>query len=186
MTVWNVPNVFTLLRVALIPLLVVVHYLPFHSAGLWAAGIFVLGAVTDWLDGYLARRLGQTSAFGRFLDPVADKLLVACALVLVVQAHPHPALAVPALVIIAREVAVSALREWMAEVGQGLRLAVTRVAKYKTAVQMLAITLLLMAGTSGPVVAYPLGVALLYVAVALTLWSMGAYLRAAWPSLRGT
>lgn len=186
MTVRNLPNLFTLTRVGLIPLLVTVYYLPFAGAGLWAAGVFLLGAATDWLDGYLARRLRQTSPFGRFLDPVADKLLVASALVLVVQAHPHRVLAVAALVIIAREIAVSALREWMAEVGDGVRLAVTRVAKVKTAAQMAAIALLLLDAPVGAVPSYPVGVALLYGAVVLTLWSMGAYLRAAWPSLRGT
>lgn len=113
----NLPTWLTLLRIALIPVFVGVFFLPFHGANLLCTALFGLAALTDWLDGYLARRLGQTSAFGAFLDPVADKLMVAAALVLLVQAIPTPLMAVTAMIIIGREIAISALREWMAQIG---------------------------------------------------------------------
>ena len=181
----NLPNILTLARIALIPLLAAVFYLPWQHAGPAAAVVFLAGAVTDWLDGYLARRLGQTSPFGRFLDPVADKLLVAAALVLLVDAYPRAVVTLPAMVIIAREITVSALREWVAEVGQGLRLAVTAVAKLKTGVQMAAVALLLWGQPLFGLPTYTLGLLALYGAAVLTLWSMTVYVRAAWPSIRG-
>ena len=183
---YNLPNVLTLARIALIPLLIVVFYLPWRLAGPAAALVFLTGAVTDWLDGYLARRWRQTSPFGRFLDPVADKLLVAAALVLLVDSYPRALVTLPALVIIAREITVSALREWVAEVGQGLRLAVTSIAKFKTGVQMVAVILLLWREPLLGVPTFVPGVLALYVAAGLTLWSMTVYLRAAWPSIRGS
>ena len=177
----NVPNSITLVRIALIPVFVVVFYLPYPWSQPAAAVIFVAGAITDWLDGYLARRLGQTSVLGAFLDPVADKLLVATVLVLLVQADPRAFLAVPAVVIIGREIAVSALREFMAEYGQRAKVAVATVGKIKTIAQMLAIILMLFREPVLGIPIYLVGFVLLYVAAALTLWSMLVYLRAAWP-----
>ncbi len=180
----NIPNALTLLRIALIPILVVVFYLPYPWVPAATALIFTLAAVTDWLDGYLARRLGQTSAFGAFLDPVADKLMVAVALVLLVQKDPQPWLAVPAAIIIGREIAISALREWMAELGSRAKVAVAYIGKIKTTAQMLALILMLYRMPVAGIPVYSLGVACLYVAALLTLWSMTGYLRSAWPLLR--
>jgi len=181
----NLPNLLTLLRVALIPVFVVIFYLPFKWAHLACAVIFAVAALTDLLDGYLARRLGQTSAFGAFLDPVADKLMVAVALVLLVSIHPTVPMALAATVIICREILVSGLREWMAGVGERTRVAGSAVGKVKTTLQMLAILLLVYREPLGPIATWDVGMALLWVAVALTLWSMGAYLRSAWPALLG-
>ncbi|MBK1700878.1 CDP-diacylglycerol--glycerol-3-phosphate 3-phosphatidyltransferase [Thiococcus pfennigii] len=180
---WNIPNILTLVRIALIPVLVGVFYWPASWAPLASAGIFTAAALTDLLDGYLARRWDQTSPFGAFLDPVADKLMVAVALVLLVQADPSPLLATAAAVIIGREITVSALREWMAMIGARARVAVSLIGKFKTAAQMVAITLLLMRNPVVGVPIYSLGIVLLYLAACLTLWSMMVYLRAAWPSL---
>ena len=186
----NAPNVLTLLRIALIPVFVLVYFLSVPWANIATAGFFLLAALTDWLDGYLARRWNQSSAFGAFLDPVADKLMVAAALIMIV-ANPtrHPALlstplfSVVVLVIIGREIAVSALREWMAEIGKRKSVAVSLVGKFKTGVQMAAIVLLLY---ERPILGFPAfraGELLLYAAALLTLWSMGLYLKAAWPEL---
>jgi len=142
--------------------------------------IFVIAAVTDWFDGYLARSLNQTSAFGRFLDPVADKLMVAAALIVLVQWQPTISMAFAAIVIISREITVSALREWMAELGARTSVAVSTVGKYKTAFQMIAISVFLLNWQPLEMVAY----LLLYTAVILTLWSMFIYLKAAWPYLK--
>ena len=139
--------------------------------------------MTDWWDGYLARRWQQVSPMGAFLDPVADKLMVAVALVLLVQAEPTPHLALPAAVIIGREITVSALREWMAEVGDRAAVAVTLVGKFKTMLQMVAILFLIYRDSLWGFPVYRSGMVLLYVAAALTLWSMVVYLRAAWPRL---
>jgi CDP-diacylglycerol--glycerol-3-phosphate 3-phosphatidyltransferase/cardiolipin synthase len=180
---WTIPNLLTLLRIGLIPVFVVVFYLPVPWARTVCAIIFTLAALTDWLDGYLARRWGQTSPLGAFLDPVADKLMVAVALVLLVQAEASMLLALPAAVIIGREITVSALREWMAEIGARATVAVSMAGKVKTTVQMVSIVLLIL---GSPVFGVPMAVAaiaLLYVAALLTLWSMILYLRAAWPSL---
>jgi len=177
------PTLLTFARLALIPVLLLVYYLPVPWAGPAAAAVFAAAGATDWLDGYLARRLNQTSPFGAFLDPVADKLMVAVALVLLVQTHPTVWMALPAAVIIGREIAVSALREWMAELGSRARVAVSLLGKYKTAFQMTAIILLLYGRPLGGLPTQAAGLALLYAAVALTLWSMAVYLRAAWPLL---
>lgn len=142
--------------------------------------VFVVAAITDWLDGYFARKLNMSSAFGRFLDPVADKLMVAAALIILVQWHPDIVMAISAIVIISREIAVSALREWMAELGNRTSVAVSYVGKLKTTFQMVAITVLLLNWES----LETLGYALLIVSVILTLWSMFIYLKAAWPSLK--
>ena len=141
--VWNVPNTLTLLRIALIPVLVVVFYLPFAWSNLASTAVFGLAALTDWFDGYLARKLGQSSPFGAFLDPVADKLIVAVALVMLVQANPKWWFVIPAAVIVGREIAISALREWMAEIGERAQVAVSVIGKIKTTVQMVALLLLL-------------------------------------------
>lgn len=183
--VYNLPNLLTLLRIVLIPVFVMLFYLPVSWANEVATAVFVLAAITDWLDGYLARRMGLVSALGAFLDPVADKLMVATALVLLVQAHPTIPMAGAAAVIIGREIAISALREWMAEIGSRTRVAVSEIGKFKTATQMAAITLLIYRDDLWGIPIYTVGEVLLYVAVLLTLWSMTLYLRAAWPSLRG-
>ena len=142
--------------------------------------LFILAAVTDWLDGYLARRMNITSAFGRFLDPVADKLMVAAALIVLVQWHPNIVMATSAIVIISREIAVSALREWMAELGARTSVAVSYVGKLKTTFQMIAITVFLLNWQSLEMIGY----VLMVIAVILTLWSMMIYLKAAWPYLK--
>lgn len=145
--------------------------------------VFLLASLTDWLDGYLARRLNQTTAFGAFLDPVADKLMVAAALVLLVQNDPEPWLAVGAVIIIGREIAIASLREWMAEVGQRKKVEVSWLGKVKTTLQMSAITLLLFAVDWWTEVLRPFGYLFLVLAALMTLWSMVNYLRLAWPSL---
>lgn len=180
----NAPILLTLARIASIVVLVAVFYAPLRWAHGFAALVFVLAAITDWLDGYLARRWNQTSSFGAFLDPVADKLIVAVALVLIVQAHPSPWIAVPAAVIIGREITVSALREWMAELGSRARVAVSPIGKIKTVLQMIAITALLYQAPLFGLPTMQIGIVTLYVAVALTLWSMVSYLRAAWPTVQ--
>jgi len=191
----NIPNILTLARIALIPVFLLIAYWPpavgvnGHDGGmtrhLVLTGIFVVAAVTDWFDGYLARTLNQTSAFGRFLDPVADKLMVAAALIVLVQWKPSIAMAFAAIVIISREITVSALREWMAELGARAQVAVSNMGKWKTAAQMLALVILL-ANPSDFSVWVLIGYGLLMVAAGLTLWSMVQYLRAAWPHLKTT
>ncbi|MDX1594597.1 MAG: CDP-diacylglycerol--glycerol-3-phosphate 3-phosphatidyltransferase [Gammaproteobacteria bacterium] len=181
----NLPNLLTLLRLALIPVFVLFFYLPFSWVNVACTAVFSLAAVTDLLDGYLARRLGQTSAFGAFLDPVADKLMVGVVLVLLVAEHPTPFMAIPAAVIIGREITVSGLREWMAGFGERTTVAVSVVGKIKTTLQMIAMILLIYREPIGPLDVWTVGMVLLYVAVILTLWSMGAYLRSAWPALVG-
>ncbi len=182
---WTIPNILTFLRIILIPVLVIVFYVPGQWSYQISALIFGLAAVTDWLDGYLARRLQQTSPFGAFLDPVADKLMVAVALVLLVQDNPSPLFAVPAAIIIGREIVISALREWMSEIGARTKVAVSVIGKVKTTLQMIAILLLLYKIPVGPLPTHAVGVVLLYIAAILTLWSMFVYLRAAWPVLSG-
>ena len=186
----NIPNILTLARIALIPVFLIIAYWPpaigvaGHTGGMTRhiilTAIFVVAAVTDWFDGYLARTLNQTSAFGRFLDPVADKLMVAAALIVLVQWQPSITMAFAAIVIISREITVSALREWMAELGARTNVAGSTVGKYKTAFQMIAITVFLLNWQPLEILAY----ALLYTAVILTLWSMFIYLKAAWPYLK--
>ncbi|HPA02480.1 MAG TPA: CDP-diacylglycerol--glycerol-3-phosphate 3-phosphatidyltransferase [Chiayiivirga sp.] len=189
----TIPTMLTLFRIALIPVLVLVFYLPYSWTHIGAALIFALGAATDWLDGWIARRYRMFSAFGAFLDPVADKLMVAVALFLIVQGHPTPWMAFWAAVIVGREIAVSALREWMAEVGQRSRVKVAWIGKFKTVVQMVALLCLLYSVVppkpervhpwmGGPI--FHLGDWLLAAAAILTLWSGFQYLRAAWPALR--
>jgi CDP-diacylglycerol--glycerol-3-phosphate 3-phosphatidyltransferase len=187
---WNTPNLLTMLRIALIPVFVFVYHLPFSWARFAAATLFVSAALTDWLDGYLARRWHQSSAFGAFLDPVADKLMVASALVLLVsdprvlaQVWNARLFAVVVLIILGRELAVSALREWMAELGKRASVAVSLIGKFKTSGQMVAIACLLYQQPLLGLSLFVLGELLLYAAAALTLWSMVVYLHAAWPDL---
>jgi CDP-diacylglycerol--glycerol-3-phosphate 3-phosphatidyltransferase len=184
----TVPTMLTLLRIVLIPVLVLVFYLPWKWTNFAVAFVFVLASVTDWLDGWIARAYNQSSAFGAFLDPVADKLMVAVALLLIVQKHPTPWMAMWAAVIIGREIAVSALREWMAELGQRAKVKVAAIGKIKTIVQMVALTILLyfVPDKLGdkPSIPFIIGDWMLAVAALLTLWSGLAYLHAAWPALR--
>ena len=183
----NIPNVLTWLRIVMIPLFVGVYYLPAGmlseaDRNVAAASIFVLAAVTDWFDGYLARSLGQTSAFGAFLDPVADKLMVAAALIMLVQLGRLDAIL--AVIIIGREITISALREWMATLGQASSVAVAFVGKLKTVAQMTAIPLLLYNPRLLGFEVRSVGTILIWVAAALTLWSMGYYVRKAAPEFR--
>lgn len=204
-TIFNLPNNLTIARIMMIPLFVLIAYWP-PALGIGMPAIpdnaiarlgmleysdnllrhflltlvFVLAAITDWLDGFLARKMSITSAFGRFLDPVADKLMVAAALIVLVQWHPNIVMAISAIVIISREIAVSALREWMAELGNRTSVAVSYVGKLKTTFQMVAISVLLLNWQSLEM----LGYVLMIVAVVLTLWSMVIYLKAAWPYLK--
>jgi CDP-diacylglycerol--glycerol-3-phosphate 3-phosphatidyltransferase len=182
---WTIPNILTLIRIILIPVLVIVFYMPGQWTYQLSAAIFGIAALTDLLDGYLARRWNQTSPFGAFLDPVADKLMVAVALVLLVQDNPAPLFAIPAAVIIGREIAISALREWMAEIGARTKVAVSIIGKLKTTIQMVAILLLLYKFPLGIFPTHTVGLVLLYIAAALTLWSMIVYMHAAWPLLSG-
>lgn len=177
----NIPNLLTLARIAFIPLLVIFFYLPYSWSMPVAAGLFALAAVTDWLDGYLARLLNQSTPFGAFLDPVADKLMVAVALALLIERFDTIWLTLPALVIIGREIVISALREWMAEMGKRGSVAVSWLGKAKTTLQMIAL-LLLLAFAPGTDLSL-LGVVTLYIAAFMTLWSMILYLKAAWPHL---
>jgi CDP-diacylglycerol--glycerol-3-phosphate 3-phosphatidyltransferase len=185
----NLPTWLTLFRVLLLPVMVVVFYLPFRWSNLGAAAVFVIAGFTDWLDGYLARRMNLTSAFGAFLDPVADKLMVAVTLFLLVQSHPGGwqgvLLAVTASVIVGREISVSALREWMAQIGARSKVKVAFLGKLKTLAQMVALVVLLVQHDTESLASYNVGEALLVLAGILTIWSGLDYLRAAWPSLRG-
>ncbi len=180
----NLPTYLTLLRILLIPIFVGAFYLPVSWANVACTALFGVAAITDWLDGYLARRLEQTSAFGAFLDPVADKLIVAAALVLLVQDIPTPGVALAAVIIIGREITISALREWMAQLGNHATVAVSMIGKIKTTAQMTALFLLLYREPLGVFPTQDVGLVLLFVAAALTLWSMVRYLMAAWPLLK--
>lgn len=179
----NVPNLLTWMRIVLIPLMVGVYYLPLApmDQNIAATGVFVFAAVTDWFDGWLARKLGQTSSFGAFLDPVADKLIVAAALVMLVQLDRADAML--AFIIIGREITISALREWMAQIGASKSVAVSFIGKLKTTAQMVAIPLLLWHEPIARIDVQRAGTWLLWVAVLLTLWSMIYYLRKAWPEI---
>ena len=180
----SLPNLLTSLRIFLIPVLVLCFYLlPLDLRYLASAFIFSIASLTDWLDGYLARRMGQMTPFGAFLDPVADKLLVAVALILLVEAHASALLAIPAMVIVGREIVVSALREWMSTHSDRSGVRVSMVAKVKTGFQMTAIIVLLAQGPDLTAPLVILGYLLLYIAAGLTLWSMWQYLLIAWPDL---
>lgn len=180
----TIPTILTLIRIFAIPVFVLVFYLPTPWAHLGAAIIFALACATDWLDGYLARHWAQVTRFGTFLDPVADKLIVAVALILVVGEAHIPFLTIPAAIIVGREIVISALREWMAEIGKRTSVAVSMIGKIKTVFQMVSLVLLVIyqPSTSGLWLRI-LGTLLLDAAAILTLWSMVMYLKAAWPDL---
>lgn len=183
---FNLPILLTWLRIVAIPLFIAVYYLPehwltLHERNLTATLIFMAAGFTDWADGFLARKLNQTSAFGAFLDPVADKLMVAAALIMLVQLDRADA--VVAAIIIGREITISALREWMAKIGAAKNVAVSMLGKIKTAAQMAAIPLLLYAEPLAGYDTLAVGGWLIWLAALLTLWSMGYYLRMAWPEI---
>lgn len=188
-----IANVLTFARIIMIPLVAVLFYLPYSWSNPAAGTVFILAAITDSLDGYLARRLGQTSALGAFLDPVADKLMVATALILLVSHDPQPLelisfnpqilITLTAAVIVGREITISALREWMAEMGARGKVAVSSLGKIKTIFQMTGLSMMLFRSDVWFIPAFELGVYCLVAAAALTLWSMVIYLRAAWPAL---
>jgi CDP-diacylglycerol--glycerol-3-phosphate 3-phosphatidyltransferase len=175
----NLPTWLTLLRIALLPVIVVVFYLDAPWARPLSCFLFVLAGITDWLDGYLARRWAVESRFGAFLDPVADKLMVASVLILIVEFDSSPWLTIPAIVIIGREIAISALREWMAEMGQRGRVAVGWLGIVKTTAQITALSMLLYLHDFLGLPIYKMGTVALYVAAVLTIWSMVGYMRAA-------
>lgn len=194
---FNWPNLLTLVRISVIPLLIIFFYLPVSWAHVAAAIIFAIASITDWLDGYLARYLKQSTKLGAFLDPVADKLMVSIALVLIVAeptfqfvsipstviSIPAAAITIPAAIIVAREIIVSALREWMAEIGKRSSVAVSNLAKFKTAVQMLALVVLLYCDNTTSAGLIFTGYLLLYISAVLTIWSMLIYLKVAWSQL---
>ncbi|MGF1689334.1 CDP-diacylglycerol--glycerol-3-phosphate 3-phosphatidyltransferase [Photobacterium japonica] len=172
----SIPNILSFIRLLLIPFFVIAFYLPYSWSPFAAALIFFIAGATDWFDGYLARKLNQTTRFGAFIDPVADKVLVATALVMVVEHYHSVWITIPAITMIGREIIISALREWMAELGKRSSVGVSWVGKVKTASQMLALLLLLWHPNEWLVW---LGYASLYIAMILTYWSMYIYLRAA-------
>lgn len=180
----NIPLILTAARIMAIPVIALIYLLPFSWAHPVAAILLALAAFTDWLDGYLARSWSQMTQLGAFLDPVADKLLVAVALVMVLSSHLIPYLGVPAAIIIGREIAISALREWMSIIGKRVSVKVSIIAKYKTAIQMLSLILLVWYHPASSVYVKWTAAILLYIAAILTMWSMCIYLKAAWPDLR--
>jgi CDP-diacylglycerol--glycerol-3-phosphate 3-phosphatidyltransferase len=181
-TLTSLPNLLTLMRILLIPVFIIVFYLPFKCANAIAAGIFFTASFTDWLDGYIARKFHMMSPFVAFIDPVADKLLVSTSLLLLVGARDINYITIPAIVIVGREIVISALREWMSEIGSRTSVTVGYIGKVKTTLQMVALFLLL---AFNPVVSWwgSLGFVLLYVSAILTIWSMVIYLAIAWPEL---
>jgi CDP-diacylglycerol--glycerol-3-phosphate 3-phosphatidyltransferase len=192
---WTVPNILTWIRIAAIPLIVVLFYAPYQWADPAAGLLFAAAGITDSLDGYLARRLNQTSRLGAFLDPVADKLVVAVALVLLLSKdipmvfgidgeRARMFLALTAIVIIGREIAISALREWMAELGQRGKVAVSAIGKYKTILQIIGLSMMLYRWDLLGLPIFAIGTVLTALAAFLTLVSMVSYLRAAWPELK--
>jgi len=182
----NIPNSLTLFRIVLIPVLVALFYWPAAHTYFLTAAVFAVAAGTDWLDGYLARKLGQSTPLGAFLDPVADKLMVAVALALLIERYDAAWFTIPAVIIIGREIVISALREWMAELGKRTSVAVSYLGKVKTTAQMVAIFGWLLVSPDSDGYLYYANIVLLYTAALLTLWSMVIYLHAAWPDLRDT
>ena len=176
----NIPNILTLVRVLLIPVFVICYYLPFSWSSPTAAFIFLLAGITDVLDGYFARKLNQSTSFGAFLDPVADKIMITVSLVMIVEHYAVIWITIPAIIMICREIIISALREWMAELGDSASVAVSSLGKIKTAAQMLALFLLIWQYSNEM---EWVGFTCLYLATILTLWSMVIYLRVAWPTL---
>lgn len=185
----NLPTWLTLFRVALLPVMVLVFYLPFRGHNIAAAIVFTLAGITDWLDGYLARRMNLTSKFGAFLDPVADKLMVAVTLFMLVASHRGDwsgiVMAITSAIIVGREISISALREWMAEIGMRATVRVAFLGKLKTVMQMVALVVLILQHEKDAEALrlYHIGECLLVVAGVLTIWSGLHYLRAAWPAL---
>lgn len=194
----NIPNILTFIRILVIPFLALVFYLPVTWGHFAAAVLFTLACITDWLDGYLARTLHLSTKLGAFLDPVADKVMVSIVLVLVVgepqfqfislnsavYAVPVAVITIPAAIIVSREIIVSALREWMAEIGKRTSVAVSHLGKIKTTIQMIALVVLLYCDPTTNVMIVITGYILLYVAAVLTIWSMMIYLKAAWPTMK--
>jgi CDP-diacylglycerol--glycerol-3-phosphate 3-phosphatidyltransferase len=180
----QIPNVLTIGRILAVPLVVALFY---WTSNPWAdplaAFVFIFAAITDWIDGYLARKLQVTTPLGAFLDPVADKLMVATALVLLVSKDPHWVIVISAMIIVGREITVSALREWMAHLGARAKVAVSSLGKWKTIVQMVGLSFMVYRNDLFGLPIYRMGVALLVVAAVLTLWSMVSYMQAAWPEL---
>ncbi len=181
---YNIPTNLTLLRIALIPLVAIVFYLPWQNANVACTLLFMVAGFTDWLDGYLARKMKLETAFGAFLDPVADKLMVAFVLVLIVQTQDSVALAVASAIIIGREITIASLREWMAEIGQNAKVKVSVLGKWKTTAQMVAITFLLYREDLFGLPINMIGHWLLYLSAILTLWSMVNYLSAAFSVIK--
>lgn len=183
----NIPNLLTFVRIFLIPAVVIVFYLPGKLGHILATIIFALACITDWIDGYLARNLNQMTNFGEFLDPVADKLIISIALILIVAEMGKYYVTIPAMIIIGREIAISALREWMADIGKRTNVAVSHIAKVKTALQMVAVGTLLFycpgCTDEGEYNYLIFGLILLYLAASMTLWSMYMYIKTAWPDL---
>ena len=180
----NIPTVLTLLRIGSIPIIMVIFYLPIEDSRKWCALIFIIASVTDWIDGFIARKLDLHTSFGEFLDPVADKLLVVIILVLIVQADPAIYISIPAAIIIGREVTVASLREWMAKLGQRPKVKVSWVGKCKTFFQMLAITCLIFNADLFQIPVREIGLVSIYIAAALALWSMWHYIQVALPEFR--
>jgi CDP-diacylglycerol--glycerol-3-phosphate 3-phosphatidyltransferase/cardiolipin synthase len=181
---YTIPNLLTVLRIAMIPAVVVLFFLPYTWADMACGLMFALAGITDSFDGYLARRLGQVSPLGEFLDPVADKLIVATALVLIVSRDPAWYVTLTGAVIIGREIAISALREWMSEIGSRHKVAVSSLGKFKTIVQIVGLSMMLFRQDLLFLPIYQIGLFLTVLAGALTLWSMAAYLKLAWPDLK--
>ena len=177
----TLPTAITLFRVGLIPIFVVVFYLPFSWANIAATSIFFVASVSDWVDGYLARVMKQESSFGAFLDPVADKLMVVVIIILLVEAHPSIYIALPSVIIVAREISISALREWMAQLGSSATLQVSFIGKAKTVAQMFALGFMIFAEPLMGLPIFDIGLLLFYWAAFLTIVSMIIYLRSAWP-----
>jgi len=179
----NLPTLLTLLRIALIPVLAIFFYVPWEYSNIATTTIFLIAGITDWLDGYLARKMQVETKFGAFLDPVADKIMVAFILVLLVEAESSIWMTLPAAIIIGREIAISSLREWMAEIGQRATVKVSQIGKWKTTAQMLAIACLLYREDIAGFSMNLFGLVILYIAAILTLWSMVSYLKAAFTSM---
>ena len=179
----NIPTLLTLLRIALIPVLVIFFYIPWEYSNIATTFIFIVAAITDWLDGYLARKMQVETKFGAFLDPVADKIMVAFVLVLLVQTEASVWMTLPAAIIIGREITISSLREWMAEIGQRATVKVSHIGKWKTTTQMIAIGCLLYSDELIGISMQLLGLVMLYIAAILTLWSMMSYLKAAYTTM---
>ena len=180
----NIPNTLTLIRIAFIPIIMVIFYLPYDWARPATAWLYGVAAITDWFDGYLARKLEQQSALGAFLDPVADKLIVAVALIMLTAAHPEMAIILGTIIIIGRELTISALREWMAGLGMSAKVAVSMMGKIKTTAQMFAIGFLLHRDDFIGMPTHQIGVILLMIAAVLTVISMFIYLKAAWSEIK--